>query len=48
MYYAIISEDVEGSLPLRAAARVAFLSRAPTRPWTHRNPVMRDSPAVWL
>ena len=27
MYYAIISEDVEGSLPLRAAARPAHIER---------------------
>lgn len=30
MWYAIISEDVEGSLPLRAGARVAHLARVKT------------------
>ena len=42
MYYAIISEDVENSLPLRQSARPALIRR-----WILQSPAMPALPVVW-
>lgn len=46
MWYAIISEDVEGSLPLRAGAREAHLARVKTLASEGRLLIAGPHPAI--
>jgi len=46
MWYAIVSEDVEGSLPLRAGAREAHLARVKTLASEGRLLVAGPHPAI--